>query len=292
VDQDSAGVEAVNYIEGNTRHALTGISGTTYVRITAVDISGNESAVSALASGTPLAGSAGQIEVTVDNAVGLIGAEFNESFQLGIGVNVTPDPDAPTHAIIAAGWTPRVGSIHTPVHFFFVPEPGYPPIEDNLLFVEVAPLDGERSVICTQAFALADRVAADPRYLDDLQRRIARRLEWLFPFLDRHLVKVSSPWILPEHLREGVRVSPAERLARSPARMPCVPRVPPGSALGLTCLSPRLAGRHLFLTGRDVIPGLGDEGVFLSAWAVARTISQKDPRRVRLRRELGSMIES
>jgi hypothetical protein len=43
--------------------------------------------------------------------------------ELGVGVNVTPDPDAPTHAIIAAGWTPRVGSIHTPVHFFFVPEP-------------------------------------------------------------------------------------------------------------------------------------------------------------------------
>jgi hypothetical protein len=56
-------------------------------------------------------------------ASGLIGAEFNESFQLGVGVNVTPDPDAPTHAIIAAGWTPRVGSIHTPVHFFFAPEP-------------------------------------------------------------------------------------------------------------------------------------------------------------------------
>lgn len=56
-------------------------------------------------------------------ASGLIGAELNESFQIGVGVNVTPDPDAPTHAIIAAGWTPRVGSIHTPVHFFFVPEP-------------------------------------------------------------------------------------------------------------------------------------------------------------------------
>jgi hypothetical protein len=56
-------------------------------------------------------------------ASGLIGAEFNESFQLGVGVNVTPDPDAPTHAIFAAGWTPRVGSIYTPVHFFFVPEP-------------------------------------------------------------------------------------------------------------------------------------------------------------------------
>jgi hypothetical protein len=57
-------------------------------------------------------------------ASGLLGFEFDQSFQLGVGVNVTPDEDAPTHAIFAAGWTPRVGSIHMPVHFFFVPEPG------------------------------------------------------------------------------------------------------------------------------------------------------------------------
>jgi hypothetical protein len=54
---------------------------------------------------------------------GLIGAAFGESFQLGVGVNVTPDPDVAKHAIIAAGRTPRVGSIDTPVHFFFVPQP-------------------------------------------------------------------------------------------------------------------------------------------------------------------------
>lgn len=55
-------------------------------------------------------------------ASGLIGFELNQSFQLGVGVNVTPDPEAPTHMIAAAGWTPKVGSIHTPVHFFFVPD--------------------------------------------------------------------------------------------------------------------------------------------------------------------------
>jgi hypothetical protein len=56
-------------------------------------------------------------------ASGLIGFEFNRSFQLGVGVNLTPDPDAPSHMIAAAGWTPAVGSIQTPVHFFFVPDP-------------------------------------------------------------------------------------------------------------------------------------------------------------------------
>lgn len=56
-------------------------------------------------------------------ASGLIGFEFNRAFQLGVGVNLTPDPDAPSHMIAAAGWTPYVGSIQTPVHFFFVPDP-------------------------------------------------------------------------------------------------------------------------------------------------------------------------
>jgi hypothetical protein len=58
----------------------------------------------------------------IPTANGLIGFEFNQNFQLGVGVNLMPDPHAPTHMIAAAGWTPRVGGIHTPVHFFFVPD--------------------------------------------------------------------------------------------------------------------------------------------------------------------------
>jgi hypothetical protein len=59
-------------------------------------------------------------------ASGLIGVELQHSFQIGAGVNVLPDPVAPSHAIIAAGWTPRVGSIQTPIHFFYVPDHGDP----------------------------------------------------------------------------------------------------------------------------------------------------------------------
>lgn len=58
----------------------------------------------------------------IPTASGLIGAELNHSFQIGIGVNVLPDSQAPTHMIAAAGWTPKVGSIYTPIHFFFVPD--------------------------------------------------------------------------------------------------------------------------------------------------------------------------
>ena len=59
----------------------------------------------------------------IPTASGLIGAEINQSFQLGVGVNLTPDEQAPSHMIAAAGWTPKVGSIYTPVHVFFVPDP-------------------------------------------------------------------------------------------------------------------------------------------------------------------------
>jgi hypothetical protein len=58
----------------------------------------------------------------IPTASGLLGFEIQRSFELGVGVNLTPDSVAPSHMIVAAGWTPRVGSIQTPIHFFFVPD--------------------------------------------------------------------------------------------------------------------------------------------------------------------------
>jgi len=55
-------------------------------------------------------------------ASGLIGAEIHQSFQFGVGINVTPEPDRPAHMIAAAGWTPRAGSFYVPVHVFFIPD--------------------------------------------------------------------------------------------------------------------------------------------------------------------------
>ena len=52
----------------------------------------------------------------------LIGAEINNSFQIGIGTNVSPLKGSEAHAVIAAGWTPQVGSIYVPFHVFFIPD--------------------------------------------------------------------------------------------------------------------------------------------------------------------------
>ena len=55
-------------------------------------------------------------------ASGLIGFELDQSFQMGVGVNLAASEYKPAHMIMAAGWTPKVGSLYVPVHFFFVPD--------------------------------------------------------------------------------------------------------------------------------------------------------------------------
>ena len=51
-----------------------------------------------------------------------IGAELKNTFQIGVGANISPLKGSEAHTIIAAGWTPRIGTIYTPVHFFFIPD--------------------------------------------------------------------------------------------------------------------------------------------------------------------------
>jgi hypothetical protein len=52
----------------------------------------------------------------------LIGFEFDNQFQVGVGPNLKPDDVKPAHVALALGWTPLVGEIYVPVHFFFVPD--------------------------------------------------------------------------------------------------------------------------------------------------------------------------
>lgn len=52
----------------------------------------------------------------------LIGFEFNNSFQVGVGAHLTPLKGQEAHTAFAAGWTPRVGTFYVPLHAFFVPD--------------------------------------------------------------------------------------------------------------------------------------------------------------------------
>lgn len=56
------------------------------------------------------------------SANGIIGFEFAQTLQIGVGVNIVPQPTKPAHMLAAIGWTPRVGDFYLPVHAFFVPD--------------------------------------------------------------------------------------------------------------------------------------------------------------------------
>jgi hypothetical protein len=56
------------------------------------------------------------------SANALIGFELDHSFQVGVGANLTLEKDKPAHMVMAAGWTPLIGSFYVPVHAFFVPD--------------------------------------------------------------------------------------------------------------------------------------------------------------------------
>ena len=79
VNPGAAGVNSVPYLEGSTRHILSGLSNTTFVAICAVDLNGNLSAISNLESAAPLAGDGPVVDLQADSSSGLV----NGSIQLG-----------------------------------------------------------------------------------------------------------------------------------------------------------------------------------------------------------------
>ena len=74
ISAGAAGVQTLNYLEGDTRHVLTGLSGSVFVAVSAVDLNGNASAASTLQSAIVTPGSAPVVEMTTDSASGLTGS--------------------------------------------------------------------------------------------------------------------------------------------------------------------------------------------------------------------------
>ncbi|MEZ5339384.1 MAG: hypothetical protein R3F46_14125 [bacterium] len=69
----SVGVQSIGFLEGGTRHLLSGISGTVFVAVSAVDLSGNESAISPVQSAAALSGSVPVLQLTTAATEGIIG---------------------------------------------------------------------------------------------------------------------------------------------------------------------------------------------------------------------------
>jgi phytoene dehydrogenase-like protein len=155
--------------------------------------------------------------------------------------------------------------------------------------------------------------------LGKLREGILRELSTSLPFFERHLRLCDSPhdgrplWDFREpsvddpivtdasvstssRSRLRARIIERARLRASGGSMeaePMVPRYrikePQLSGLAGEALRARL--ENAFLTGRSVIPALGQEGELLAAWGVARIITRTDRRREKMLRELWSKVE-
>ncbi|MCB1217417.1 PKD domain-containing protein [bacterium] len=77
INPDAVAVRHVPYLEGTTRHLLSGLSGETFVAIQAIDFGGNVSEPSVLQSATPLAGAPGQLTLSASLVSGLVGASIS-----------------------------------------------------------------------------------------------------------------------------------------------------------------------------------------------------------------------
>ncbi|MEZ5339388.1 MAG: fibronectin type III domain-containing protein [bacterium] len=73
INPHAAGVRQLPYLTGETRHLLSGISGNTFVAVSAVDLNGNEGGISALSSAAVLPGSAPGLQLLAGTSSGRTG---------------------------------------------------------------------------------------------------------------------------------------------------------------------------------------------------------------------------
>lgn len=178
-------------------------------------------------------------------------------------------------------------------NLLYIPDPNAPLAEDNLLRIEACgSASDDVRVICVGALLPADRID-NRNYLEGMREKVVERVRWLVPFLDKHLVAVDSPHdtlrLYDVHNHGEVPVG--EKWRRSPDRMPTTCHVDPPGPLGFTGLNHRTGLKNLILACRQVVPGLGIEGEFLTALGAARIISKSDRRKRKFGREAWTKID-
>jgi phytoene dehydrogenase-like protein len=175
----------------------------------------------------------------------------------------------------------------------FIPDPDADLSGDNLLRIEVTGAPGQATrTLCVGALLPVGQ-ATDLAAVEGMRERVLDRLRWLVPFLDRHLVAVDSPHDgrQLQDVRGGREVVVKDKWARHPGRMPTVSQVDAPGALDVTGLPHRTGLKNLVLACRQVVPGLGLEGEFITAWGAASIITRSDRRRLRFRKQSWTKID-
>jgi hypothetical protein len=126
---------------------------------------------------------------------------------------------------------------------------------------EAAVGDDER-VVCAGTFIEGSVREMGEEQLTALSERINVELDLLMPFTRQRAKVVSAPYLHASGVR-GARLLPHPLL-----------KLEGESLLGVTGLPVRAPVKHLFLAGREVLPGLGLEGEVLAGLRAAKLVQE------------------
>ncbi|MDB4988813.1 MAG: Neurosporene desaturase [Myxococcaceae bacterium] len=136
--------------------------------------------------------------------------------------------------------------------------------------------DGQRAVLTIEA-KLPVREGEDRSELLATQReRMLKSLSLLSPFLRPHIELIDSPHDgrPVEDVRQGSVFMPDDGGRRGPDTMEAVYAFPRPRLQGTAALNVRTPIERLLLCNTQVVPGLGLEGVFLTAASAARAVTR------------------
>jgi phytoene dehydrogenase-like protein len=177
---------------------------------------------------------------------------------------------------------------------FFLRDPERAFGAENVLRVESHPADerGER-LLCVEALLPRRGIEDVEGYIEGARERVLASLRELIPFLDAHLLWVDSPHDGRDAEDVVARrlVPPEEPWSRGPSTMEMLCGFPVRGALGVCALPIRTPLRRLLLCNDQVVPGLGLEGTFLTAWSAARIVTKSDRKKEWMRRGLWTKVE-
>ncbi|MCH2108056.1 MAG: hypothetical protein MK135_01915 [Polyangiaceae bacterium] len=142
-----------------------------------------------------------------------------------------------------------------------------------------------------------------PFQLENAREALLETLTYYLPFLQEHLLALDSPydgrpaWLWRENTAGRRQKIELERIhvgnwGGNIEEMEPLLQVEPLSYQGLAGEPLRGPIQGTYLVGPSVLPALGQEGLALAAWGVARILTQKDGSRQKLRRQLWRRIET
>lgn len=146
----------------------------------------------------------------------------------------------------------------------------------DALRIETDRLSKERALISAEALIPVQDLEPGSSTLTRLRERVLERLSDLSPFLTDHIQLLDSPHDgrpIFDALNQRER-EPEDPHRRGPETMPTVYAYPHVGIHGCTALPIRTPIKRLLLCNEQVVPGLSQEGLFLTAWSAARVVAR------------------